>query len=601
MNERTSNVWVVTLVAFAGLFHFVPASTAPETKVTRPPADAAQLSRPRLPESDGEDAELKLLANHYFTPYTRCTGSTEVSQIDVVTKVRETRDVNTTKITKEGRPRKTALNDCLRTETIHEFQSNDGQAIVALLPDPIDGHATYRFDEEIEALQTAAQDSGYLLDRFLLPWARKPMGGNDTATPPDNVPRFRERPGVMIFRGKDFPRSSLVVFLVGEIPTRGVQQIALANALTLAHSILGTHPGELKIIGPNFSGSVASIRATLSGWSKSVSSSTTLNFISGNATAIEARQSLQGKFGNVEVQYHATVLPDNVIQCAIADYFQKAGLSFDKVAALVEADSAYGEQLLRQREGFECKKEGSRIRTPPAYRYQLPYPLQISQVRTQYQKEVTEAQPVSIAENPTHAALHLSTDDAEDPLDKPQPYSLGPSANIAELSLTAIMQTLNREHINYVGIFGTDTRDKLFLARLIRSYFPNIQFFTDDAEILYLHPEYTADLWGMLIFSTYPLVSQNATWIRNQEGLINGNKLRQFTSQTSQSVYNAMRLAAGRLPLENEKKYWMVKNPLIEGKRALLDYYPPLYFPQEFQLPVVWTTAVGNGTASNGL
>ena len=62
-------------------------------------------------------------------------------------KVTGVRDVNTTKITKEGRPGKTALNDCLRTETIHEFQSNDGQAIVALPPDPIDGHATYRFDE----------------------------------------------------------------------------------------------------------------------------------------------------------------------------------------------------------------------------------------------------------------------------------------------------------------------------------------------------------------------------------------------------------------------------------------------------------------------
>src|SRR5438477_5742565 len=79
------------------------------------------------------------------------------------------------------------------------------------------------------------------------------------------------------------------------------------------------------------------------------------------------------------------------------------------------------------------------------------------------------------------------------------PTRRGVSANTAELALTNILVAINREHIRYVGLFATDTRDKLFLARLIKTYCPNVHLFSNDNDLLYTHPHFVADMNGMLI------------------------------------------------------------------------------------------------------
>jgi hypothetical protein len=203
---------------------------------------------------------------------------------------------------------------------------------------------------------------------------------------------------------------------------------------------------------------------------------------------------------------------------------------------------------------------------------------------------------ISVMDNPSHAVLHLATDDAPDPQDIPPLYSPGPIANVAELALSSIIHTLNRENILYVGLFGTDTRDKLFLARLIRSYHPNIQFFTNDSDILYAHPNYTADLWGMLIASTYPLVPQSQTWIRDEAGTPSPEVIRQFSSQSAASAHNAASIAVGREELENQaganQEYLMVQGTNSGTHGGMVDYNDP--FHPNNKLPLVWLTAVGN-------
>src|SRR5262249_25564444 len=154
--------------------------------------------------------------------------------------------------------------------------------------------------------------------------------------------------------------------------------------------------------------------------------------------------------------------------------------------------------------------------------------------------------------------------------------------------------TLNREHINYVGLIGTDTRDKLFLARLIRSQFPNIQFFTDDSDILYAHPDYAADLWGMLVFSTYPLASQSRTWTpfppEPDRFKAPRRHPRNSPSKPAVSIRNETYVALHYATLQNLKLYSMVKDD-----EQPLQPLPDYYFPLRPEGPVVWITAVGNG------
>ena len=53
MHERTSSIWIVALVAFAGLFHFVPATSLPATGAR----GGGETKGPELvqgPAADGE-------------------------------------------------------------------------------------------------------------------------------------------------------------------------------------------------------------------------------------------------------------------------------------------------------------------------------------------------------------------------------------------------------------------------------------------------------------------------------------------------------------------------------------------------------------------
>src|SRR5262245_31785494 len=64
------------------------------------------------------------------------------------------------------------------------------ESIVALVPDPVDSNLAANFDQEIEALQMAGADAGYLLDRLWLPWT------GDAA----KSYLYRESPGLLLFR-----------------------------------------------------------------------------------------------------------------------------------------------------------------------------------------------------------------------------------------------------------------------------------------------------------------------------------------------------------------------------------------------------------------
>ena len=70
----------------------------------------------------------------------------------------------------------------------------------------------------------------------------------------------------------------------------------------------------------------------------------------------------------------------------------------------------------------------------------------------------------------------------------------------------ASSQTISREQCRYVGVIASDTRDKLFLIRLIREYCPDVHVFVTDGDLLLTHPDYRYHMRGVIVGSTYPLV-----------------------------------------------------------------------------------------------
>ncbi len=105
--------------------------------------------------------------------------------------------------------------------------------LIATVPDPSQSHQQSVFDQNVAALQLAAQQFEYVIDRFELPWAPDDKSGD--AKRKDD---FHRRPGVLLFRkeqvepkANDDERRFLVIFLVGELATSGVHKPALVDAL----------------------------------------------------------------------------------------------------------------------------------------------------------------------------------------------------------------------------------------------------------------------------------------------------------------------------------------------------------------------------------
>ncbi|HUE04178.1 MAG TPA: hypothetical protein VMR62_31805 [Bryobacteraceae bacterium] len=157
-------------------------------------------------------------------------------------------------------------------------------ALIATVPDPVHTHLSLSFDRTIDAILQAASDNDYVSSYYWLPW--KNRGGGlkfaelqDDAEPGHGPERERQ-PGLIIFKlGSNvrppFSYSNVIyLFLVSETPTQGIDGFQLQSAFfyeAQLHSALTAHgqeftagrSGVLGIIGPQFSGSAASLRAAI--------------------------------------------------------------------------------------------------------------------------------------------------------------------------------------------------------------------------------------------------------------------------------------------------------------------------------------------------
>ncbi|HSB35748.1 MAG TPA: hypothetical protein VLH41_02665, partial [Thermoanaerobaculia bacterium] len=464
-------------------------------------------------------------------------------------------------------------------------------ALVVTLPDPADSVLDYVFDRSLDALQRALRVDGFLLDRYSLPWFD---GAPRTGKSESDETGFSGRaPGVLLFRkvtpgaaGSGPRQELLAVFLVGETPISGLQKPALARALTEAHEITAhtardpSRKAELRILGPFFSGSVHSLRLALVQWAAGHEFAKPLKvrIVSGSTTVSWTKRVLEKGLtgyedpeGRLAIDFSATVVPDQAMREYLYRYLHDLGVDFERVALLTESNTLYGQRWARRRELEPGRTPG------PEPGVTIVFPMHISQLRAAYEKDKL-LRPLSESKGPAGArSLELSLDDSAKRRDA-IPSVSGLSTASDELSLSAVLATLSRRRIQYVGIVATDVRDKLFLARQIALNCPGVTLFTLDSDILLTHPKYAPFLRGMLVASTYPLYSHNQVWAPDAAP----RELFQFPSGAAQGVFNAALVLLGK-------------------DDALVEYGPP--FPQlvdpdpmnaRRRRPPVWLSVAGN-------
>src|SRR5271165_6661026 len=142
----------------------------------------------------------------------------------------------------------------------------DPSFVIATFPDPLHTHFSLLFDRFIEAIQQGAQDEFYEYDSSWLPWETEEpslalLPDQDEAQ--DRKEKREDQPGILLFRstGDEPYKKALIVFIVGEEPTRGIHRTQFENAVKWIEALQdGTKSSPVAILGPTFSGSLPSLK-----------------------------------------------------------------------------------------------------------------------------------------------------------------------------------------------------------------------------------------------------------------------------------------------------------------------------------------------------
>ena len=461
-------------------------------------------------------------------------------------------------------------------------------SIIATIPDPIESGLSGIFDDEMDSIQRAAEAAGFVLERFKIPWPtpseRAGQGGNPRVDQSESGAlsdgaagqKTRNEPGVILFRD-DKAHRLLLVYLIGETPTSGIHKEPFRKALGQVCELRGLFKSAfprvdcgdncppVSVLGPTFSGSQDSLMFALHDWRVQDKRCSGVKFriISGSATTID--QSRFQKSDNLD--FAATMIPDRLLMRELSGWIQEHGLGTshgDRVAILSESNTAYGEL-------GQLKTNSKARRAPFSNALWLKFPIHIAELEKARQRAGAQAsEPLTLSTMLRDQNLPLAVGANRERRDIVPVYSES-EANSLELVLGQLLDAIKQQRVECVIIAATDIEDTIMLARQVRQSSPNVTLISLNANVLYLHSDVNPQLHGMLVASTYPLLTANQVWTNPFWG---ARWRAQFPTDVAEGVYNAM-LA------------------LVAGDVAMLDYSEPLGAGQ--LAPPLWITVVGSG------
>ena len=415
------------------------------------------------------------------------------------------------------------------------------EVLFATVPDPEKSHLGLYFDRTVESVQRAAADLQYVFDRYWLPWGDPERAtGNGAGDGPGGLP------GVLLFR-HDGERP-LAVFLIGETPTSGVDRAAFLKAL----DYVPDH-AKLRIVGPNFSGSLPSLA-----WLSSQAAARNIRFriISGSATALKSGTDFRSEIEAVGGEYDTVLHNDVCVRGAFLDYIRRQWHEDGQVGILSEDETPYGQQ--------------ARPADSPVL--SIRFPRQISRLRNTYQED-PELSGGAKKDAPRRS-LMLKLKDTQAGSDSIPYFAKDQTPLSQEAVMSHIAFTLQRERIKIAGIVATDILDTVFISWYLRRSCPDIRLFLLDSDLLLVEASHTLPFDGILAVTTYPLFSLNQAWVAPPS---NTRQRMVFASRYAEGTYNAFRAQV----LEQRSKG--TTPPLVE-------YAPP--GEPGGSKPPIWLTVV---------
>ena len=493
-----------------------------------------------------------------------------------------------------------------------------GQAkfIIAFVPDPVHTHLSLLFDRDVEAMELAVPQiekkvnnaaQNFVFDRSILPW-KVPLPQTSGAAPSAEATKARidreQYPGLLIFRanGNGEPasakapntkvcplRETLFVFLVAETPTSGIRSVQFQNALKIMRGIrAGVEIGAksktepLLLLGPNFSGSLDSLGRQLKQIPDSQYVSDVIAYsgtVSGEQSAEAFRQSFL-EHEKLKVRFASFQQSDDYATQMFVRFANSRGYHSDEIAVLSEADTVYGSQVKSAVPGDKS----------PVY---LNFPREISYFRSAYEKQLA-AQQQQPAKVPGKTALPAEIEDDVTADDEVAHYANGQTSLAQEAVMLGLVSELQKHHVKFTILLATNPVDQVFLARYLRTNYPQGRIVVTSPDLMLASQEDTL-LFGVLGLNDYSLVpglDDSLCRLRAESG---SHEDRLFDSSSSVGIYNAMlglaTISFGSAdPMSYKESYSVPRAPYASYTSPPVGANRP---PMCGSSPVLWLTILG--------
>jgi hypothetical protein len=341
----------------------------------------------------------------------------------------------------------------------------------------------------------------------------------------------------------------------GKAPTGGLRKQQFHTAFVKMTEIAGKaiEDRPLRILGPTFSGSLDSLNTEL----KRISDQRPdwkIYVYSGSVTdAVSIKRFSRGPgtlhFSSFQendeytrdrfIQFICSKdYPPNEIATLSEDETVFGALSQSRPADSSEQTSpdhlheTHAEQLETCREDYAT--EGHKHKDV----IQLHFPREISYFRSAYQKEIAAQQrPEAKSIGPSTLHLDLREEGRDD--DAVSLYATAQTPLSQEAVMRGVLTELQKHHVKFTILYASDPADQLFLARYLRTGFPQGRVVITDPDLLFSREE-DALLRGVLGISSYALVpglsDELNPWGHPEET----HRDQLFVSGISVGTYNAM-------------------------------------------------------------
>jgi hypothetical protein len=464
--------------------------------------------------------------------------------------------------------------------------------VIATLPDPEKTHLTLIFDRLIVAIQHATQDECLTYDSSWLPW----HNGNseytsllDDEQAKQNHEVELHQPGILLFRenvtsGCELERrQNLIIFVVGETPTGGIDKEQFLSAVSWIESLSDiaadpSRPFTLNLLGPYSSGSFESLQKLIDLVPRA--GPLYIDVSTGTTTADQMISGFQGSpflissFADFVEKDRAAI---GRFLCAL----HENGYDVGKVATLSEDETAYGASLT-DATGNNSLQLGSCDPERVSLGLRLSYPRNISVLRSEYEKTALLT-PSSATEAKTAAMLRvlpttiLGDEESRNQSDTVASYSGKQEPLSEEAEVLEIVDVLRAKHIEYILLSGSNPMDTIFLAQFLRRAYPEGRVVMSGSDTLLFRGRGQDSLDGVLTLSVYPLINEAQDWTTGPQQVHEG-----FSSDAAEGEYNAARHLMHTVLLHTVHPFglpnystpdWLFDNPKAHPDRDI----PPVW------------------------